>query len=83
MTVSDWYGDWFDYVLEWERVMQTQTDVPIFTSVYEDLKKVRRQYITFFINIFLVLHLELDLAASGGNILLNIFSGRFLLLVDL
>ena len=37
---SVWYGDWFDYVLEWERVLETQTEVPIFSSAYEDLKRV-------------------------------------------
>ncbi|XP_070204440.1 sulfotransferase 1C2-like isoform X2 [Littorina saxatilis] len=34
-----WYGDWFDYVLEWEDVIKTQTQVPIFTSAFEDLKQ--------------------------------------------
>ncbi|XP_070182450.1 sulfotransferase 1C2-like [Littorina saxatilis] len=34
-----WYGDWFDHVLEWEEVIKTQTQVPIFTSVFEDMKK--------------------------------------------
>ncbi|KAK7089202.1 sulfotransferase 1C2-like [Littorina saxatilis] len=34
-----WYGDWFDHVLGWEEVIKTQTQVPIFTSVFEDMKK--------------------------------------------
>ncbi|KAK7490628.1 hypothetical protein BaRGS_00018045, partial [Batillaria attramentaria] len=39
MTFGGWYGDWFDYVLDWERAVQSQTEVPILTSVYEDMKK--------------------------------------------
>ena len=37
-----WYGDWFDYVLDWERVLETQTEVDIFCSAFEDLKEVSR-----------------------------------------
>ncbi|XP_070175894.1 sulfotransferase 1C2-like, partial [Littorina saxatilis] len=33
------YGDWFDHVRDWENVMHTQTQVPIFPSEFEDLKK--------------------------------------------
>ena len=38
-----WYGNWFDYVLDWERDLKTQTEVDIFCSAFEDLKKVSRR----------------------------------------
>lgn len=38
-TFGLWYGDWFDYVQEWEQVLDTQTDVPVFVSYFEDLKE--------------------------------------------
>ncbi|KAK7490647.1 hypothetical protein BaRGS_00018064, partial [Batillaria attramentaria] len=33
------YGDWFDYVLDWEKALATQTDIPVFVSHFEDLKQ--------------------------------------------
>lgn len=39
LTFGYWYGDWFDYVLDWERVLATQTEVPIITMFFEELKK--------------------------------------------
>ncbi|XP_070204442.1 uncharacterized protein [Littorina saxatilis] len=33
------YGDWFDHVLDWEDAIKTQKQVPIITSVFEDMKK--------------------------------------------
>nr|KAG5688473.1 hypothetical protein BaRGS_011911 [Batillaria attramentaria] len=36
----DWYGDWFDYVLGWEKEIEANSDHPILVSNFEDLKKV-------------------------------------------
>ena len=37
-------------MLEWERVMETQKEVAIFSSVYEDLKKVSEPEASVLIN---------------------------------
>ncbi|KAL8563443.1 hypothetical protein ACOMHN_051387 [Nucella lapillus] len=36
-----WYGNWFDYVLNWEATIERETaaGLPVFVSPYEDLKK--------------------------------------------
>jgi len=39
MSFGVYYGDWFDYVLQWEKTMAAEEDVPIFTSPFEALKK--------------------------------------------
>ncbi|XP_076434825.1 sulfotransferase 1A1-like [Babylonia areolata] len=41
MTGGYWYGDWFDYELDWERDIETERaeGLPVFVNAYEDLKK--------------------------------------------
>ncbi|KAL8563442.1 hypothetical protein ACOMHN_051386 [Nucella lapillus] len=36
-----WYGNWFDYVLNWEAAIERETaaGLPVFVSHFEDLKK--------------------------------------------
>ena len=58
-----WYGDWFDYVLDWERDLKTQTEVDIFCSAFEDLKKVSRRFDVCVANHFDVRRLK---RYSGG-----------------
>ena len=39
--MADWYGDWFDFVLDWEKQMAINPELPIMPSSFEDLKKVQ------------------------------------------
>lgn len=39
MSFGFWYGDWFDYMLDWERALATQTEVPVIVSHFEHLKQ--------------------------------------------
>ncbi|KAL3857300.1 hypothetical protein ACJMK2_011982 [Sinanodonta woodiana] len=35
------YGSWFDYTLDWEKVIEDNPDYPIHIMSYEDMKKVK------------------------------------------
>lgn len=35
------FGSWFDYTLDWEKVVNENKDLPIHIVHYEDMKQVR------------------------------------------
>ncbi|KAK7469552.1 hypothetical protein BaRGS_00036458, partial [Batillaria attramentaria] len=39
MDMGLFYGDYFDHMLDWERQLAANSDLPIMTSNYEDMKK--------------------------------------------
>ncbi|KAK7469550.1 hypothetical protein BaRGS_00036456, partial [Batillaria attramentaria] len=38
MDMGLWYGDYFDYMLDWEKHLDANTHLPVMTSNFEDLK---------------------------------------------
>ena len=39
-------NSWFDYVLDWERVMEDNPDYPIHVMFFEDMKAVHVSYLS-------------------------------------
>ena len=43
-------NSWFDYVLDWERVMEDNPDYPIHVMLFEDMKEVHVSHLSTFIS---------------------------------